>query len=430
MTRSAAIDATAARAERMRAAVAAHAAAMRGALPSRPACDGLPPIDRILGGAWLETEHGRAFVRDAWFAPGHLHGTVALGAALALPRHALEAVLGRPFNPPPSALQCRDTGASPPPHLAFFDIETTGLSGGTGTYAFLAGLGSFEDGGFRLRQYFLPAVDGERAMLALLAADLARCDALVTYNGRAFDLPVVETRMTLARLRPACAEMPHLDLLHAVRRLYRHRLQSCRLADAERRLLRVERFDDVPGAHIPALYFDYVRAGRAAPLRAVFRHNAEDVLSLVGVLVHLGRLFSDDQPAPDDAVALARWWELAGAPGRALALYRQALPWIEGSDDWSWAAHRHAHLSRRAGSHDEAAALWRALWQQGDAAAGLALAKHLEHRVRDYPAAEQVVAALRTASPDAARPELQARLARIRRKRARLPTQARPPRTG
>ncbi len=442
MTLPAAIDATGARAERMRAAVAAHAAAMRGALPSRPACDGLPPIDRILGGAWLETEHGPAFVRDEWFAPDHLHGTVALGAALALPRPALEAILGRPLPdgpygcPPTSDLRPPTSDLLSPPRLAFFDIETTGLSGGTGTYAFLAGLGSFEDGpsgedgGFRLRQYFLPAVDGERAMLALLAADLARCDALVTYNGRAFDVPVVETRMTLARLQPACGAMPHLDLLHPVRRLYRHRLPSCRLADAERRLLRVERFDDVPGSLIPALYFDYVRAGRAAPLRAVFRHNAEDVLSLVGVLARLARLLEGDPPDPEDAAAVARWWELGGDEPRALALYRRALPWLAGSDDWRWAAHRHARLSRRTGAHDEAAALWSALWQQGDVAAGLALAKHLEHRARDHPAAEQVVAGLLTASPDAARPELEARLARIRRKQARRTVQARPPRTG
>ena len=421
MTLPAAIDATAVRAERLRAAVAAHAAATRRLRPPPsdfppPRLDSLPPIDRILGGTWLDTEYGPAFVRDEWFAPDHHHGALPLHAALALPRTSVDCLLGP--GPPTSDLRPPISALPPQPRWAFFDIETTGLSGGTGTLAFLAGLGSFEDDGFRLRQYFLPTVDGEPAMLALLARDLARCDALVTYNGRAFDVPEVETRMTLARLHPACDGMPHLDLLHAVRRLYRHRLPSCRLADAERRLLRVERSDDVPGALIPALYFDYVRAGRAAPLRAVFHHNAQDVLSLAGLLAHLGRLLSDDAAGPDDAVALARWWELAGAPDRALALYRSALPWLEGSDDWSWAAHRHARLSRRAGAHDEAAALWRALWQQGDDAAGLALAKHLEHRALDYEAAEQVVAGLLTTSPDAARPALEARLARIRRKRA------------
>ena len=105
-------------------------------------------------------------------------------------------------------------GGAAPRRFGFFDIETTGLGGGTGTYIFLAGLGTFEDGGFRLRQYFLAGVEGERAMLGLLKQDIERCDALVTYNGRAFDVPLVVTRLTLARLADPYAGLPHFDLLH------------------------------------------------------------------------------------------------------------------------------------------------------------------------------------------------------------------------
>src|SRR6185295_4954081 len=180
--------------------------------------------------------------------------------------------------------------------LAFFDIETTGLSGGTGSYIVLAGLGSYERAAageplaFRMRQYFLADIAHERAMLSMLADDLRRFDGLVTYNGRAFDMPFVQTRMTLARLPYPCDGLPHFDLLHVVRRLYRHRMPGCRLAEAERRLLRIDRPDDVPGSLIPAIYFDYLRAGRVSPLRGVFRHNAEDVLSLTGILASLARL--------------------------------------------------------------------------------------------------------------------------------------------
>jgi uncharacterized protein YprB with RNaseH-like and TPR domain len=126
-----------------------------------------------------------------------------------------------------------------------------------------------------MRQYFLADIACERAMLAMLAADLARFEGIVTYNGRAFDVPFVETRLTLARIASPCGALAHFDLLHAVRRLYKHRMPGCRLAEAERKLLRIDRPDDVPGAIIPALYFDYVRAGRAGPLRGVFRHNAD-----------------------------------------------------------------------------------------------------------------------------------------------------------
>ena len=364
----------------------------------------LPPIERILGGEWVATPHGDAFVRDEWFAFGHEHGNLPLDSALAATPAALACLAAQP--------------ATASRRFGFFDIETTGLGGGTGTYAFLAGLGTFEDAGFRLRQYFLASVPGERAMLSLMRDDLATCDALVTYNGRAFDVPVVSTRLTLARLPDPYAGMAHFDLLHPVRRLYKHRMPACRLADAERRLLGIERFDDIPGALIPALYFAYVRAGRAAPLRAVFRHNADDVLSLVGLLARLTALFECDEPPPDDAVALARWWELAGQPERSIALYRSALSWLEGDGDWAWAAGRQARLLRRAGAHDDAAALWRALWAAGDAGAGLALAKHLEHRARDYAAAAEVTRAL-LAGGVHERQALRVRLERIERKRAR-----------
>jgi hypothetical protein len=267
-----------------------------------------------------------------------------------------------------------------------------------------------------MRQYFLADIAHERAMLAMLAADLRRFDGLVTYNGRAFDVPFVETRLTMARLRSPCDGMPHFDLLHPVRRLYRHRMPGCRLADAERRLLRIERPDDVPGWLIPSLYFDYLRAGRASPLRGVFRHNAEDVLSLVGVLASLGRLLSGAPLDPEDGAAVARWWEHAGEPHRAMRLYREALPWLEGDDDWTWAASRHAALCKRFGHREEAAGLWRSLWAQGDAAAGVELAMHLEHYARDLAPAEDVTLALLREARGAERAALEHRLARLRRK--------------
>jgi uncharacterized protein len=369
----------------------------------------LPPIAQILRGDWHETEHGPVFVRDEWFPLDHRHGALALGSALDAAPEALRLLLGAETSPHPS-------------RLAFFDIETTGLAGGTGTYVVLAGLGTYEDaeaGGppaFRMRQYFLADLAHERAMLAMLAADIGRFDGLVTYNGRSFDVPFVETRLTMARLRSPYGRLAHFDLLHPVRRLYKHRMPGCRLAEAERRLLKLERPDDVPGWLIPQLYFDYLRAGRASPLRGVFRHNAEDVLSLVGVLASLAALLSSDDVDPDDAVAVARWWERAGEPQRAAGLYRGALPWLEGGDDWAWAAGRHAALCKRLGERPEAEGLWRRLWEQGDRPAGVELAKHLEHHVRDLAAAEEVTCALVIRAKAAERIALEHRLARLRRK--------------
>jgi uncharacterized protein len=388
--------------ERMRHAVGAHASAMPRPSAPPPLID-RPPIDRILGGEWYETALGQVFVRDEWYALDHEHGQLPLRSALDVPAAPLARLLGAPEAPHPS-------------RLAFFDIETTGLSGGTGTYVVLAGLGTFEPDGFRMRQYFLADVGGERAMLTMLAEDLGRFDGLVTYNGRSFDVPVVETRLTMARVPPPWVGWPHFDLLHPMRRLYRHRMPGCRLADAERRLLHIDRPDDIPGWLIPSLYFDYLRAGRAAPLRGVFRHNAEDVLSLVGVLARLVRLLAGDQLDPDDAVAVARWWEHAGEPQRAMALYRDALPWLEGGDDWAWAASRHAALCKRNGGRHEAVPLWEALHGAGDRAAALQLAIHLEHHARDPLAAERLTRALLDGAPPPERDALEHRLARLRRK--------------
>jgi hypothetical protein len=201
--------------------------------------------------------------------------------------------------------------------------------------------------------------------------------------------------------------------------VYRHRLAACRLADVERHLLRINRLDDVPGNVIPSLYFDYVRAGRVAPLRALFRHNAEDVLSLVGVLESCARLLSTDDLDPDDAIAAARYWEHARRPERAASLYRGALPWLEGGEDWRWVAMRHARLCKRAGLRDEAVPLWEELWATGDRAAGLELAKHYEHRRRDPHIARQVASRLLDDAEAAEAEKLRARILRLDRKLAR-----------
>lgn len=395
--------------DRLRGVIAQHPA-IRPQAPPLPR--EMPPIAQILRGDWHEAEHGPVFVRDEWFPLDHLHGALALGSALGAAPEALRLLLGAETAPHPS-------------RLAFFDIETTGLAGGTGTYVVLAGIGTYEETeagsppAFRMRQYFLADLAHEKAMLAMLAADVGRFDGLVTYNGRSFDVPFVETRMTLARLPSPYAALAHFDLLHPVRRLYKHRMPGCRLAEAERRLLKLERPDDVPGWLIPQLYFDYLRAGRASPLRGVFRHNAEDVLSLVGVLASLARLLSSDDVGPEDAVAVARWWERAGDLHRAAGLYRRALPWLQGEGDWSWAAGRHAALCKRLGERPEAERLWRRLWEQGDRRAGVEMAKHLEHHARDLAAAEEVTSALLIRAHGTERIALEHRQARLRRKLAR-----------
>ena len=367
-------------------------------------------LERILAGSWRETESGRAFVVEERFPFDHAHGNTTLERTFRLGAEQLAPLLSR---------SRAERAALRGERLGFFDLETTGTSGGTGTYIFLAGLGVFEEDAFRLRQYFLVEPADERPMLEVLVRDLAGIDGLVTYNGRSFDVPCLETRITLARLENPCRDVPHIDLLHVVRALQRHRLESCRLGEVERHVLRHEREDDVPGWLVPSLYFDYIRARRIAPLRGVLRHNRDDILSLVGLLDRAAGLFERDDIDGSDAAAVGRWWELSDEPEQAAGFYRKALSLLEGSDDWSGVAARHALLCKRRGERSEALEIWRRLWTAGSRAAGLELAKHYEHRERDFDAALAITGALLEAAVDDEREDLLHRRKRLRARRAR-----------
>jgi len=398
----------------------------RGAAPSpaasvaRELCGpaGDLPVER------METAHGAVHVAEEWWPLDHRHGRLALRQALALDDTAMARLA-------PGASTDDIAGA------AFVDVETTGLAGGTGTYVFLVGLGTFEDGSFRLRQFFMADLRGEAPMMATVGEILAANRALVSFNGRLFDLPLLETRLTLNRLPIPPADLPHLDLLYPARRLYRRRLPSCRLASLEEALLGVEREDDVPGWAIPAVYFDYLRWGRTEPLRAVFRHNALDILSLVTLTAHLGHVAAGEAPAePDDCLALAHWDESQGRLTAAAHLYAVALAGGVGGEDRAVALWRLARLYRRAGRWREATQLWQEEAHRGETLgrrveALVELAKVEEHRRRDYAAAEALtrralslveVATLRDGSGPLAlslRPEaLMHRLSRLRRRLA------------
>ena len=165
-----------------------------------------------------------------------------------------------------------------------FDTETTGLAGGTGTRAFMIGAADWRDGGLRIRQLCITRLAAEEAMLEAFAGWLSPATALLSYNGKSYDRPLLSTRYRLARMADPLPELRHLDLLHPVRRRYRGAWPNCRLATAERELLGVLRKDDLPGAEAPGAWLAYLRGGSAAKLRRVGLHNAQDLRSLCGLL--------------------------------------------------------------------------------------------------------------------------------------------------
>ena len=193
----------------------------------------------------------------------------------------------------PLDLFLEDAALPTPSALVYLDTETTGLAGGTGTCAFLIGIGAVEGSKFVIRQFFLRDYPEERAALAAVAEALEPYSGLVTFNGKTFDVPLLETRYSLARLKSPFPRLLHLDLLHPARRLWKLRLESCKLTDLETTVLGIGREGDVAGSEIPGIYFDYLRAGDARGLQPVFYHNALDIITLAALTVELARVIRD-----------------------------------------------------------------------------------------------------------------------------------------
>ena len=327
-----------------------------------------------------------------------------------------------PFHDPQSRV--------PLSSCVFVDCETTGLSGGVGTIAFLIALGRYDGEAFVVDQYFLPDLADEGAILDCVAEQLDHAAAVVTYNGRAFDLPLLEGRFRFWRLEPAFRELPDLDLLWPTRALFSHRLPSCALSQVEEQLLKFARVEDLPGAEVPQVYFQYLHEGFSPRLHAVFEHNWCDVVSLFVYSLWLDQETLPERPtlaAPDDLAALARLWFRHRQPAAALAALdedeRRVL-------DQGQRAHLHelrGRILKRERAYDAAHTQWEKVARIGPLRhdAAVEMAKHLEHRRHDYAAAMAVVdqaldiLRFREASGenvDGARTELLKRRLRLRRR--------------
>ncbi len=345
-------------------------------------------IDSVVPGRVLTTAHGPVFVGEDRRPADAAHGGVPLAEALSLDRRhlatlALDDGLG-------------DLDLS---RAVFIDTETTGLGLGTGTYVFLVGLGFFEGGDYVTRQYFLRDLDEEPAFLTALQADLDRFEAIVTFNGKAFDLPLLENRFVLSRRRPRLPDDRHLDLRHAAARLWRERLTSCSLSSLESGILGFAREGDVPGELIPLLYFDYLHSGDARIIEPVFTHNRADILSLTALTVKAVAVVADPlgdaASDPADRFSVARLLERLNRLEDSLACYELALAAGPAPTTREKAARHLARLYKRVGRFEQAVGVWRRLVQEPGwtVHAHVELAKYYEHRTRDYDQAIAVVQA-------------------------------------
>ncbi len=321
-----------------------------------------------------ETPFGRCYLRELKFPLDYRHGSSTLegiltcsGSNLAIPSRDNQL---QSFNP----------------HRAIFlDIETTGLAGGTGTWAFLIGTGRVEQGYFILRQYFLRRPAEERALLSHFATEAEAYPTMITFNGKMFDLPLIQTRQLLSGFRQTEPET-HLDLLHCARILWRKRLASRSLRSIEEALLGLQRHDDIPGAEIPAVYFDYLRRGKTERLKTVFNHNVLDILSMVTLLERISLLGGGSCiEHPAEALALGRLLLSTGRDTEGISYLQQAAY----CNRFSLAGEAALELARyykRKGNWPEAIEIWQSIVErdQTGPAACVELAKYHEHHRRDY----------------------------------------------
>ena len=288
--------------------------------------------------------------------------------------------------------------------LLFFDLETTGLSGGSGTVAFVVGFGCFVGARFHVWQFVLPSFATERRLLAAVTAAVSRAHTLVTFNGKSFDVPFMEMRWLYQRLETPLPALRHVDLVHPARRLWGP--ETGGLGGLEHRVLGFRRDDDVPGFEIPSRYFDYLRSGNPRPLRGVLAHNQLDLVSLgvlTGMACNLVDRGAQVTGSARQSLGLGRLYARGGREVEALACYERAAALTSGA---RWTSevdavavraetlYRLALACRRQRRHNDAARYWQTLIDLGRRPTGVferealrALAVHHEHRLQDLDGA-------------------------------------------
>lgn len=278
----------------------------------------------------------------------------------------------------------------------FIDTETTGLAGGTGTVPFLVGIGYYTENSFQVDQYFMRDYHEERAVLNAIRERFAHFKSLVSYNGKSYDLNLLNTRYTLARIENPFADMPHLDLLHTSRRLWKRRLGDCSLGNIENKILGFERFNDVPGFMIPGLYFDFIRSGDAKPLSRVFEHNQWDILSLAGLAIQTALIHQAPHKHlehAEDLLGLARTLDDMMQYHLASRCYKKALSLKIEPDTRKEVLTQFGFSLKRTGHLRYAEKVWKHMVKNfpNVISSYEELAKYYEHHTKDLERAKAVV---------------------------------------
>ena len=341
-------------------------------------------IDRLIPGRVLSNSLGCCYAIENKYSLSHLYGSCRLGDVLDADADVLAALGGE------------GCGELAPEKLLFLDTETTGLSGGAGTLAFLVGVGFFEDECYVVRQYFIRDYDEEAAMLSELQQLFGKHGNFVTFNGKAFDINLLQSRFISNRFRPHFSDSPHLDLLYPARRVWGLKLESCRLSSLEENVLGEHREDDIPGAMIPSVYFKYLEDKNASEIEKVIHHNRLDVLSMVSLLARLSAMLKSPLSETDGGFELLGMGRLFEANGRTDDML-ECLEACSGSGQFDiklQAVKRLTGVYKKNGSIERALEHWKAVDAEDprfELFHLIEMAKYYEHKEKNFDAALPIV---------------------------------------
>jgi len=374
---------------------------------------GLPMIERMA--VPMVASRDPFLVKDFYYSLQGRYGKVCLGDWLGLQPDALAVISG---NDAFAALDARN--------VLFFDSETTGLAGGTGTIPFMLGFGFFSEQVFQVKVFMLQDLDKEGEFLAAVDAFLKDGDfsATVTFNGKAFDFPLLETRYILQRRRLPLLDLPHLDFLFPARTLWKNTFDSRKLGYLGEMLLGLSRSDDIEASTIPALYFNFLRNGDLSAIEPVIEHNALDLVGLAAVVLLCARYLDDHSLTNDEGeiLGLGLLCEKAGLLEKAEAFYRIAKDVSGRAAVSEQAVRRLSVLLKKKKLYMEALQLWEILSGANDLQAFREISVHYEHRERNFHQAIEIVEkALGSVSlSPGQQQDLEKRLQRLRQKISKL----------
>lgn len=345
--------------------------------PLQPNIGKPKPLEDLVPGRTLKTIYGEVFSLNHIYPEDRQHGHLPL----------------KPLTSHDWLAQWAKAPATPAlTSLVFLDTETTGLSGGTGTMPFMIGAGRFIENQFVVEQFFVRNPAEETAQLAALSEFVEGVEGIVTYNGKSFDMPIINTRYIMQRLSNPFAGTTHFDLLPFTRRIWKSRLGQCNLGNIENKVLGFEREqDDIPGYLVPDFYREYLFTGDATHMPGIFYHNEIDVLSLSALFSWLAAILEDPSDErftdPGDLLSVGRVLETLERDKLADQVYSSdRLQQLTDTDRQKSLLLR-ARLQKRQGKLEEASKIWQEAALGGSLDALIELSKYFEHQRRDNEAA-------------------------------------------